>query len=89
MGFAAVFLCVALLYRHAWSCRALLGLDAAQAHEARFMMRHYLIMMGMGLGSGALGLLGVGLRFGFPGMVYMLLGPICWWHGERWGQPPR
>lgn len=82
-GFAAVFLCVALLYRHAWSQRARLGLSEDEMHEARLLMRHYLIFVGVGLGSVGLALLGIGLRFGLPGIVYAALGPLCWWHGER------
>src|SRR5262249_46308606 len=88
-GFAAIFLCVALMYRHAWSCRALLGLDAEQAHEARLLMRHYLIFVAGGCGSAARGLAGRGLRYGLRGFTYMLLGPLCWWHGERSAHPPK
>lgn len=82
-GFVAVFALVALLYRHAWRRRAALDLDAAEADAARFWMRHHLIYVGVGALSVALALGGVGARFGLPGWVYGLLGPLCWWHGAR------
>lgn len=25
------------------------------------------------------------VRFGFPGILYFLFGPLCWWHG-RWSE---
>ncbi len=87
-GFVAVFLMVALLYRHALRRRAELGLDAAEAHAARFWMEHYLLYVGVGLLSLALALTGVGLGIGMPGWIYALLGPLCWWHGVRRQEAP-
>lgn len=84
-GFVAVFLMVALLYRHAWRRRDVLRLDAARAGEARFWMRHFLIYVGVGLAALAMAQLGLGLQIGAPGWIYGLLGPLCWWHGARWG----
>lgn len=84
-AFVAVFLCVALLYRHAFRQRAALDLSAEEAHEARFLYRHYLIFVGVGLLSVGMAALGIGVRFGVPGFAFFLLGPLCYWHGVRSG----
>jgi hypothetical protein len=82
LGFVAVFACFALLYAHAWSRRSELDLSSAEQIEARVWMRHYLIFVGVGLLSVALAWARVGIRFGLPGFLYALLGPLCWWNGE-------
>jgi uncharacterized membrane protein len=81
LGFAALFLCVALLYRHAWRRRGALELGAEEEREARFLFRHYLIFVVVGLASAAFAAAGVGLRIGFPGWMYAILGPLCWANG--------
>jgi hypothetical protein len=45
-------------------------------------MRHYLIFVAVGLLSVAFAAGGVGIRYGLPGFVYCLLGPLCWWNGK-------
>lgn len=77
-GFAAVFLFVTLLYQHAWRRREALGLSALQAWEAANLARHYLLFFLVGLVSILVAALGIGVRFGFPGIVYFLLGPLCY-----------
>jgi len=86
LGFFLVFGVFSLLYRHAARSAALLGLTAAQLHEARVLQRHYLIMAGVGLLSVVLAAAGIGIRFGVPGFVYGLIGPLAWWHGEWSGR---
>lgn len=83
MGFAAIFACFALLYRHAARSASHLGLDPEQLHEARTLSRHYWILAGVGLFSLGLAAAGIGVRWGVPGFVYSLIGPLTWWHG-RW-----
>jgi uncharacterized membrane protein len=80
-AFAAVFACVALMYRHVVSARDRLGLDAEATGEAQMLARHYLIFASVGALSVATSLAGVGVAFGLPGFLYMLLGPLCWAHG--------
>ncbi len=82
LGFVAVFACLALLYAHAWSRRDELGLDAAERNEARTWLFHYLIFVGVGLLSIGLAATGIGIRFGLPGFIYCLIGPLCWLNGE-------
>jgi hypothetical protein len=89
LGFVAVFACFALLYAHAAARHGELGLDAAGQLEARTWMRHYLLFVGVGLLSVALAWQKVGLRFGLPGFLYALLGPLCWLNGELGGRQRR
>ena len=89
LGFVAVFACLSLLYAHAWSRRDDLGLDAVERNEARTWLFHYLIFVGVGLLSIVLAAAGIGIRFGLPGFVYCLIGPLCWWNGEMGGRRQR
>jgi hypothetical protein len=88
-GFAAIFLFVALLYRHGAARAAALGLAEAAGAEARFLARHYAIFVAVGLVSIALALSGLGLRAALPGWIYGALGPLCgahgWWSARRAG----
>jgi uncharacterized membrane protein len=81
IGFSVVFLCVALLYRHAYRQRADLELTAAEGQEALLYFRHYLIFVFVGLLSVLVAWRGIGLRIGFPGWIYALIGPLCYAHG--------
>jgi uncharacterized membrane protein len=81
-GFAALFLCVALMYRHAHRMSKHLGLSTHEEREARFLFRHYSIFVVVALLSIGLALLDVGLRWGTPGFAYVLLGPLCYGHGK-------
>lgn len=80
-GFLALFLCVALLYLHAYRQRDELKLDDKERAEARFYFRHYLIFVLVALLSILLARQQLGLNFGLPGVIYSLLGPLCWGHG--------
>lgn len=86
-GFVAVFGCVAALYLHAYR-HMKLNLMPFEQHEARVYFRHYMIFVIVGLLSIALAWLDLGVRFGVPGFIYMLLGPLCYVHGvvseRRW-----
>jgi uncharacterized membrane protein len=80
-GWVAIFLCVALLYRHAHARRDALALTAAEAYDAVTYGRHYLIFVLVGLTSLTLAAGGIGMRFGIPGWIYVALGPLCYWNG--------
>lgn len=82
LGFSAVFLCVALLYFHAWRSREKLELMPDETSEARFYFRHYMFFVGVGLFSVLIAWLQWGLIFGLPGLVYILLWPLCSGHGS-------
>jgi uncharacterized membrane protein len=81
LGFVAVFLCFALLYHHAWRRRGELGLTLREAFDALGSCRQHLLIVAVGLLSVALAGTGVGLRWGLPGWVYCLIGPLSWAHG--------
>lgn len=77
LGFAAVFLCFSLLYRRALACRRQLDLTAIETYDARTIVWHYQIMVGMALFSVLLTLAGVGQRLGgVSGWIYGMLGPL-------------
>jgi uncharacterized membrane protein len=82
-GFVAIFLCVSFLYRHAHRRREALELSPDEIEEAAFYTRHYLIFVLVGFVSMGLAAAGVGLRFGFPGWIYGMIGPLAWWHAAR------
>ena len=81
LGFLAVFGVFSLLYRHAARSASALGLTPWQLHEAQMLQRHYLMMSGVGALSVVLAIADVRARFGVPGFVYVLIGPLAWWHG--------
>jgi hypothetical protein len=76
-GFAAVFLCLVLMYRRAGAKAEELGLSPLERHDAYARSRHYGMFVLVALLSIGLAESGIGLRFGVPGFVYALLGPLC------------
>jgi hypothetical protein len=82
LGFVAVFGVFSLLYRHAARQAVALGLSPVQLHEARALQRNYLILAAVGVLSIATAAAGIGVRYGVPGYVYGLIGPLAWWHGS-------
>ncbi len=82
-GFVAVFSCVSLMYLHVHlRGETLLGLTPAQRSEAAFYARHYGIFVGMGLVSIGVAAMGWGVIFGLPGIIYAMLGPVCYLHSR-------
>lgn len=80
-GFAAIFLFVALLYRHGARYAPALGYSDARRDEARFWARHYTILCAVGLLSLLMAVADIGVRIGMPGWIFALLGPLCGAHG--------
>ena len=81
MAFVLIFVLVSLMYRHAAQNADRLALDAFERHEAHMLKRQYLIFALVGVLSMLAAWLEIGLLYGFPGWVYLVLGPLCWWHG--------
>lgn len=79
LGFTLVFLFVALLYRRA------ARQDTPRGAYLHYWKRHFLIFVGVGCLSILLSTFGIGMRFGVPGIIYSLLGPLCYWHGTATG----
>jgi hypothetical protein len=86
-GWAAVFVCVALMYFHVWRKRDRFQLDDDRSKLARDYAGHYLVFGLVGLLSTATALAGVGIRYGVPGWVFGLIGPFLtlYW---RWRMKP-
>ena len=81
LGFIAVFTCVSLLYGNVWKRRLAMELSTTESQESATLFRHYLIFVLVGLISILLARLQIGIRFGLPGIIYGLLGPLCYLHG--------
>jgi hypothetical protein len=88
-GFAAVFLCLSLMYARVARRGTAIGLDALGLFDARALARHYAIFVGVALLSVTLAETGIGLRWGLPGFIYSLIGPLCGIHGARNGRRRR
>ena len=84
-GFAAVFLLFALMYRHAYQLRGLLGLNPVEELETRNSMRENLVMAGIGV-------LAFLVAFRYPewsGWTYLLIAPVLTVHGSVYGKRVR
>lgn len=80
LGFGLIFLCLSAMYARA-------GAKVENIYEKsllNFYMRHFGIFVIMGIVSIVLATLKVGFLYGLPGIVYSLLGPVCWWHGTKY-----
>jgi uncharacterized membrane protein len=82
LGWTLVFLMIALLYRHAYASRPELNIDALSAYDAQTHSRHYLAFAAVGVISILLAWLGIGVKFGVPGFIYALVGPIAAYNGS-------
>lgn len=81
LGFTLVFLLISLMYFYASKNIS----DASNRAEMRFYFRHFGIFVLVGLISVTVAKLNLGISFGLPGFVFFLLGPLCWWHGIKFG----
>ncbi len=82
-GFVAIFFFVALMYWHAHQKSALLNLTLIKKKQAAFFARHYMILAAVGGVSILMAVFRVGIQIGAPGHVYMIIGPLCYWHARR------
>jgi hypothetical protein len=88
-GFVAVFLTLALLYRHAWRRRDRLELDAFERFDTRTSLQHYSLSALVGVLSISIAAIGgVGDSF-WAGMSYFLLGPVTGFHAALRGRRRR
>jgi len=76
-GFALVFLFVTLLYKYSYKIE--------QKPALQYYSNHYLIFVIVALLSVIMAQLKIGISYGLPGFVYPLLGPLCYWHGKKFG----
>jgi uncharacterized membrane protein len=75
-GFMAVQLVFALLYLRAYLLRDALGLDAYERSKTREEIQSFLLMMGVGLISIAIAVLGGEAAVSWAGYAYLLLFPV-------------
>lgn len=75
-GFMAVQLVFALLYLRAYVLRDALGLDAYERSKTREEIQSFLLMMGVGLISIAIAVLGGEAAVSWAGYAYLLLVPV-------------
>ncbi len=78
LGFSCIFICVSLMYWRA----ATITKEVNHKRELSFFSRHFAIFVLVGGLSIIAAFSGIGLRYGLPGWVYPLLGPLCFWHGN-------
>ena len=74
IGWMVVFTLFALLYRRAWQTREQLALTPVEAYDAITWSRHYLGFVLAGLLSFIVAFLGLGIRWGLPGLVFASMG---------------
>jgi uncharacterized membrane protein len=86
MGFIAVFLLFALLYRYALAHAAALKLSALEIDVTRTSMRAYLWLAAIGFVSALLALFGPPWLTPIAGLIYFLIGPVKWWHWSRFSK---
>jgi len=75
-GFVAVQLVFALLYLRAYVLRDALGLDAYERSKTREEIQSFLLMMGVGLISITIAVLGGEAAVSWAGYAYLLLFPV-------------
>jgi uncharacterized membrane protein len=84
-GVVLIFGTFTLLYRHAWSRRAEIGLAPDQEISLRFGLRAH-VLSGL-LGVVSIALIAMGGKFGFfAGIIYFLMGPLHAWNGYEEGK---
>jgi uncharacterized membrane protein len=92
LGYALIYVTIALLYRRALRQRGALELDEAEVFLTRSAIASSLVHVGVGLLSVALAVAGMVLgtesplaRYGIPGWIYFLIGPAMGVHGTWQG----
>jgi uncharacterized membrane protein len=86
IAYCAVFGSFILLYRHAIAKRMELQLSEIELFDARSAMGFYLINVLVGATCATFAVFGWGLRYGLPGWIFGLAGPIFAWFGWTRGR---
>ncbi|NKI32700.1 TMEM175 family protein [Croceivirga thetidis] len=79
VGFLLIFLCLSLMYYWAFKKTE----QNADSLVLFFYARHFAIFVVVALISVVIAFSGIGLKFGFPGFVYGLIGPLCYWQSKH------
>ena len=75
-GFVLIFLCLSLMYYRAYKKTSSIG----ESLNLLFYTRHFAIYVLVGLLSMVLAAMGIGINFGLPGFIYMIIGLLAWGH---------
>lgn len=78
IGFSLIFLCFYLMYVRVYKK------DKNQPKNLKnlFYARHFLLFVIIGILSFIVAKSQIGLRFGAPGFLYAVLGPLCYFHSK-------
>lgn len=79
LGFAAIFLCIVLMYYRAFKKDT----NHQDKNVLLFYTRHFSLFVIVAIISLLLAKFKVGLRIGVPGYIYASLGLLCWWHSVQ------
>ena len=79
LGFLLIFLCFSLMYRRAYKKSKSLS----QSVNLLFYSLHFAIYVVVAALSIVVAHLEIGIRYGIPGFLYALLGPLCYLHAAR------
>jgi uncharacterized membrane protein len=79
LGFTLIFLCLVFMYRHAYKKDT----QNENALSLLFYKRHFFIFVLVGLFSAILAFFKIGIIFGLPGVIYAILGPLCYFHSKK------
>lgn len=79
LGFALIFLFFSLMYYRAYKKTKQLE----NSINLLFYSRHFAIYVAIGVVSMLIAKFQLGLKFALPGLIYFLLGPLCYIHGVR------
>jgi uncharacterized membrane protein len=79
IGFALIFLCLVLMYKRAHKK------DTENQNRVTllFYKRHFFIFVLVGLFSAILAYFEIGITFGLPGIIYSILGILCFLHSKQ------
>ncbi|WP_046759123.1 TMEM175 family protein [Kordia jejudonensis] len=79
IGFALIFLCLVLMYKRAFK--------KDEFNENRisllFYKRHFFIFVMVGILSFFIAYVHIGIKFGLPGIIYSILGILCYAHSKQ------
>jgi uncharacterized membrane protein len=83
IGWMVVFTLFALLYRRAWQTSEQLSLTPLESYDAITWSRHYVGFVLAGLISFVIAFLGIGTRWGLPGLAYASIGLFASMNAKR------
>ena len=75
-GFVLIFLSLSLMYYRAYKKTN----SIADSLNLLFYTRHFAIYVAVGLLSILLATMGIGINYGLPGFIYVIIGFLCWGH---------